>query len=545
MITSTDREDDLTIEWHSEYIEYILDNLDRAWDFCELSENPNVTWEIVKANPQIPWNFSYLSRNANITWEIITENPNEDWDIDYLIENPNITWEIVRDNSDDDWDDCSLSKNKNVMTSGRNKLKRFSKTIDVIRAINIRLRKLQEAARMRQNTVAAVGLPQIARYFIIDYKVLKEKSSSAVIDTLDKDAIRGQGQNTRLEEWFRATEDVDELFIMELSETCKALVNAQFTVLALAQTLSSKEADPFPSPHPNANPLEEAASYSHYARALQKQLIATKALVNYAKKPTSANKQNLSEDYQTDDAVIALEMAFKSFEDLEKKLKSETCDTLNLTSRQNSLIATPDIDQKFSKDFENHLAALQKYLQGITKKTCIRAAKIVSSYSSEIDPAQQQQKLSILHTQWEATKIVLKSIKALMNQEPNQIAQPKKWIHMNEPEKKRKYGPFLPTLDIFLHSIPTNKRFCQLYPDELMSLRGATKSIQKVEEQFHPYSVMIYTRSKETKRRRQASSCKDQVADNMQESKQHAQHTTSSNRGKLPMPLGSKYGADL
>ena len=54
MITSTDREDDLTIEWHSEYIEYILDNLDRAWDFCELSENPNVTWEIVKTNPQIP-----------------------------------------------------------------------------------------------------------------------------------------------------------------------------------------------------------------------------------------------------------------------------------------------------------------------------------------------------------------------------------------------------------------------------------------------------------------------------------------------------------
>ena len=77
MITSTGRQDDLIIEWHTEYIRYILDNLDKGWDFCELSEIPNVTWEIVKTNPQIPWDFSYLSRNPNITCDIITSNPDE------------------------------------------------------------------------------------------------------------------------------------------------------------------------------------------------------------------------------------------------------------------------------------------------------------------------------------------------------------------------------------------------------------------------------------------------------------------------------------
>jgi hypothetical protein len=44
-----------------------------------LSANPNITWDIVQANPDKPWNFEWLSENPNITWDIIKDNPNKRW----------------------------------------------------------------------------------------------------------------------------------------------------------------------------------------------------------------------------------------------------------------------------------------------------------------------------------------------------------------------------------------------------------------------------------------------------------------------------------
>ena len=42
--------------------------------------NPNITWDIVAANPDKPWNSCWLSRNPNITWEIMVANPDKPWD---------------------------------------------------------------------------------------------------------------------------------------------------------------------------------------------------------------------------------------------------------------------------------------------------------------------------------------------------------------------------------------------------------------------------------------------------------------------------------
>jgi len=78
-------------------------NIDKPWYFEWLSENPNITWEIVQANPDKPWNFECLSRNPNITWEIVQANPDKDWDFKMLSQNSNITWDIVKANPDKCW----------------------------------------------------------------------------------------------------------------------------------------------------------------------------------------------------------------------------------------------------------------------------------------------------------------------------------------------------------------------------------------------------------------------------------------------------------
>ncbi len=55
-----------------------------------LSQNPNITWEIVKNNPEKPWDYSMLSKNTNITWEIVQNNPDKPWNYyHYLSQNEN------------------------------------------------------------------------------------------------------------------------------------------------------------------------------------------------------------------------------------------------------------------------------------------------------------------------------------------------------------------------------------------------------------------------------------------------------------------------
>ena len=48
---------------------------DKPWDYEYLSENPNITWEIVQQNPDKPWDWSDISRNPNITSDIVINNP--------------------------------------------------------------------------------------------------------------------------------------------------------------------------------------------------------------------------------------------------------------------------------------------------------------------------------------------------------------------------------------------------------------------------------------------------------------------------------------
>jgi hypothetical protein len=84
------------------------------WNYNALSENPNITWDFIKANLDKPWNFEQLSRTQCITWEIVQQNPNILWSYYYLSQNPNITWDIVKLHPTRDWDSISLTINPNI-----------------------------------------------------------------------------------------------------------------------------------------------------------------------------------------------------------------------------------------------------------------------------------------------------------------------------------------------------------------------------------------------------------------------------------------------
>ena len=74
--------------WNSYYWnEFVLKNENKV-DWSNLSLNPNITWEIVNANPDKPWDWDVLSYNPNITMEFVNANPDKPWSWKALSKNP-------------------------------------------------------------------------------------------------------------------------------------------------------------------------------------------------------------------------------------------------------------------------------------------------------------------------------------------------------------------------------------------------------------------------------------------------------------------------
>jgi len=90
----------------------LLLNPDKKWNWGGLSQNPNITWKIIKENPDKKWNWYGISLNPNITWEIIKANPDKPWHWGCISYNQNITWEIIEANPDKEWYWWELSWNK-------------------------------------------------------------------------------------------------------------------------------------------------------------------------------------------------------------------------------------------------------------------------------------------------------------------------------------------------------------------------------------------------------------------------------------------------
>ena len=60
-----------------------------------LSLNQNITWDIVKTNPDKHWDYEYMGANPNITWDIIQANLDKPWCWEFIGFNINITEKAV------------------------------------------------------------------------------------------------------------------------------------------------------------------------------------------------------------------------------------------------------------------------------------------------------------------------------------------------------------------------------------------------------------------------------------------------------------------
>jgi hypothetical protein len=97
------------------HLEILLNKYpDKEWLWEIVSDNPNLTWGIVKKFFTKSLNWCYISSHKNITWEIVRDNPAYPWCYSSIMSNPNITWDIVMDNPDIPWEIDSFGMNPNV-----------------------------------------------------------------------------------------------------------------------------------------------------------------------------------------------------------------------------------------------------------------------------------------------------------------------------------------------------------------------------------------------------------------------------------------------
>jgi hypothetical protein len=91
--------------WHHELVQFKIDKSffgleisEYSWDSVKdtddenvdwywVSIHPSLTWDIVKQNLHRPWDWSQLSRQSFIHWSIVDENPDLPWDWTALSEN--------------------------------------------------------------------------------------------------------------------------------------------------------------------------------------------------------------------------------------------------------------------------------------------------------------------------------------------------------------------------------------------------------------------------------------------------------------------------
>ena len=86
-------------------------HLEKDWDWCELSCNPNVTIEYVEKHPENPWDWDELSVNPSATMEYVEKHPEKPWNWFELSQNPNMTMEYVEKHPDKSWNWGRLSEN--------------------------------------------------------------------------------------------------------------------------------------------------------------------------------------------------------------------------------------------------------------------------------------------------------------------------------------------------------------------------------------------------------------------------------------------------
>ena len=94
--------------WDYEYVcmnpsisgEIIENNLDLLNDWTSISFNTNIPYDFFKKHVDKSKKFAWecIANNSTVTWNTVQENPNNHWDSDGLSENPNMTEDILKSN---------------------------------------------------------------------------------------------------------------------------------------------------------------------------------------------------------------------------------------------------------------------------------------------------------------------------------------------------------------------------------------------------------------------------------------------------------------
>lgn len=66
--------------WPNEWFRFILENLDKNWEWFGLSNHRNVTWDLIQTYRDLPWVRNGVAENPNITPEVIQARPDPIWD---------------------------------------------------------------------------------------------------------------------------------------------------------------------------------------------------------------------------------------------------------------------------------------------------------------------------------------------------------------------------------------------------------------------------------------------------------------------------------
>jgi len=102
--------DNVEQEWKAKYKHFFESNLDKNWDFSNLSANDNIKFDIVKGHLDLPWDFGEFSErycSMDLTLQDVIEHIDLDWHwggrLDGLTSSLNVTIEEVISNIDLPW----------------------------------------------------------------------------------------------------------------------------------------------------------------------------------------------------------------------------------------------------------------------------------------------------------------------------------------------------------------------------------------------------------------------------------------------------------
>ena len=70
--------------------------MDKPWSWVGLSQNPNITFDIVEKYIDKPWSWYGLSQNPNITFDFVEKHMDKPWVWSSLSYNPNITFDFIK-----------------------------------------------------------------------------------------------------------------------------------------------------------------------------------------------------------------------------------------------------------------------------------------------------------------------------------------------------------------------------------------------------------------------------------------------------------------